>query len=361
MDLTPLLKGGFPPPERPTVLARTDGNCVFYAKSTNMLLGEPESGKTLLTQAMGARAMVAGRYIRVLDYENTRDRWIERYASLGVPVGIVVKFLHYSRITVRLIGKDGNLTAGGERLIEQASEYQYDNIVIDSVGGLLTTEGLDSWSDSDIELVQSVLYQPLADASGGAEVHLDHVVKDKASQGRWATGSQRKIGSLSGAAYRIEMISPWPKPSAAVKSAVEGTAKLKLVYDTPGGVRAYVVLETSDIHPIVAEMRVAVSATAVDITLVGVGGAPIDRRDLDVLRCIEAKPMLSQRKIEEGVGGTAEAVRKSIEKLGNKGFVLDRGNSRGKKLECTERGRELLRERRMLLPETDEDEDEDDD
>lgn len=361
VDLRPYLDGGFPEAERPTVLARTDGNCLLYPDSTHGFVGEPEAGKTLLVQVAQARSMLAGRYVRAIDYENNLRRWLERYQGLGVPLETVVEYFHYSRITVRLLDRHGQPTEGGRLLFEQAQTYRYEVTAIDSVGGLLTSEGLDPWSDSDAELLQAALYQPLATNSGGAVVWLDHVVKDKASQGRWATGSQRKISSLSGAAYKVEMVTPWPKPNAEIRERVQGSAKISLAYDTPGGVRAYTSLESEAVMPVVAEMVVSVTSTLVEVDLVAVNGAATEKLDLEVLGYIEAHPLCSQRAVRDAITYRRDSVQRSVQKLITKGYVVDSGTDQRMRLKVTGVGAEVLKERVHRAPAIPTDEDDEDD
>lgn len=56
-DVAGLLAGGLPEPPAPEVLARTDGNSIFYSGQVNGLFGEPESGKTWVALAAVSEAL----------------------------------------------------------------------------------------------------------------------------------------------------------------------------------------------------------------------------------------------------------------------------------------------------------------
>src|SRR5437879_4402257 len=86
LDVAALLDGGLPDPPEPVLLRRTDGRAIFYDGQVNYLFGDPESGKTLVAQAAGSEALIAGRRVVFIDIDhNGPDATICRFLDLDVP------------------------------------------------------------------------------------------------------------------------------------------------------------------------------------------------------------------------------------------------------------------------------------
>jgi hypothetical protein len=65
---------------------RDDGHAVFYAGQVNLVFGDPESGKTFLSQAAQAEALAYGRRVLSLDLDqNGPEATISRLLMLGAP------------------------------------------------------------------------------------------------------------------------------------------------------------------------------------------------------------------------------------------------------------------------------------
>ena len=86
LDVAALLDGNLPEPPKPRAGIRDDGHTIFYAAQVNGLFGDPESGKTLICQAVEAEALKNGRRVLSLDLDhNGPEATISRLLMLGAP------------------------------------------------------------------------------------------------------------------------------------------------------------------------------------------------------------------------------------------------------------------------------------
>lgn len=74
-------------------------------------------------------------------------------------------------------------------------------VIVDSFASFLSFNGLDDNNRRDVELAWRLLDDWRT--TGATLIVLDHVTKDKEARGRWAIGSERKIGATD-QAYEVE-------------------------------------------------------------------------------------------------------------------------------------------------------------
>ena len=76
LDVALLLDGSLPEPPTPTVCKRSDGVGLFYLGHYNVVVGDPESGKTPLTDFATVEQLgEGGRVLRLdLDHATARSR-----------------------------------------------------------------------------------------------------------------------------------------------------------------------------------------------------------------------------------------------------------------------------------------------
>jgi hypothetical protein len=84
----------------------------------------------------------------------------------------------------------------------------------------------------DVDVAEMQLLPKALAKLGPAVLLIDHVVKEKQSRGRYATGSQHKLSGITGAAYTIE-------PQARFAIGTSGSSVVLIVKDRPGGVRGH--------------------------------------------------------------------------------------------------------------------------
>lgn len=210
----------------PTVLARSDGACLFYRGKTHSVHGESESGKSWLVQCATAEQLIAGESVLYLDFEDEAGPVAERLILLGVPPEVIdesTKFVY--------VHPDQPPTTDVERAAFDALlSGTYALAVIDGVTDSMGVFGLSTKDNDDVARWQRTLPKAVARQTGAAVVSVDHVTKDADSRGRFALGGQHKMAGLSGAAYLVEMEQPFAAGQA-------GRASVRVGKDRPGLVR----------------------------------------------------------------------------------------------------------------------------
>ena len=111
-----------------------------------------------------------------------------------------------------------------ERLVEQARAATI--VVVDSVTELMSLYGLNGDAREDVSTLHKRLRSLFTD-NGPGVILLDHVTKSTQGRGRWASGSERKIGGLDGSAITFET-------AAVFGRGKTGRVKLGVSKDRPG-------------------------------------------------------------------------------------------------------------------------------
>lgn len=224
VDLSVILADDYTPPT-PTLWTRTDGENLLYPGRSHSVHGESESGKSLLMQALAAKLITDGQRVLYLDYEDTALSVIGRLRAMGTPDDATLSMLDYWNPE----------PAGGNCVEPEGLDYMagqsYGLVVIDGVTSALSDAGLNSNDGDDVVRWFSRVPNYLAEATGAAVVVVDHVVKN-GTGGRFAVGSNQKMGQLTGAAYTVDVITPPAQGKV-------GTLELSVGKDRPGGVRKF--------------------------------------------------------------------------------------------------------------------------
>ncbi|WP_428338793.1 AAA family ATPase [Mycobacterium sp.] len=210
----------------PTILARSDGNCLFYRGKVHSVHGESESGKSWLAQCATAEVLLAGESVLYLDFEDDAGPVAERLIRLGVPIEVVDNSAVYAYVHPEAPPKADIEQAAFTALLSGV----YSLAVIDGVTDSMGLFGLSGKDADDVAQWLRLLPKAIARETGAAVVLVDHVAKDTNTRGRFALGSQHKMAGLSGAAYLVEMEQPF-----AVGQA--GAASVRVGKDRPGQVR----------------------------------------------------------------------------------------------------------------------------
>lgn len=166
---------------------------LIYLKRRHLFTGESESGKSWLLFGIAADELKAGHGVVWvdLDYMGAQDI-LERLRQLGVPDDAIRERFAFYQPEGPLYGD--SLAAVLELIHDRSARL----VCIDAFTGFCALQGLKPNDGIDIEKAYRAM-QPLCDA-GCAVAIIDHVVKDKTNQGRYASGSERK---LSGADVAI--------------------------------------------------------------------------------------------------------------------------------------------------------------
>lgn len=222
VDVAAVLAGTLDAP-KPTIARRTDGAALLYESAVNVLLGDPESGKSLLAATVAADVLFDGGSVLWCDLDhNGAPSILARLRSLGVPAEVLADGRRF-----RLAIPDDRETL--EAVIRHAVAQAPTLAVVDSVGELLGLYGASPDSDQEFTPINRATLAALARA-GACVVAIDHLAKGHDSRAYGASGTVAKKRAVDGALYRVELARPFA-PGAG------GKARLLLVKDRHGGVR----------------------------------------------------------------------------------------------------------------------------
>ena len=308
VDLEPVLAGEYLDPP-PTMLTRVDGIALFYDHAVHTVSGESESGKTWLTLLAALQLAQTGENVVFLDFEDRADRVIGRLLALGATPQQIRDHFKYIRPD-RPLDDNGRTQLSphltGTRLV-----------ILDGVTEAMTSHGFDLNSNADSASFQNLLPRWICD-HGPAVAMIDHVVKDKERQDRFALGAQHKLAGIDGAAYIVKMLQPFGRGK-------RGLARVEIAKDRPGHVRGQAHGKT------IAEFTL--DATASDLVLIahlmppgeqsGRAGETFEPTILmeKISRAIQLTPGLSKNAIENLTNGKATTKRLALELLITRGYV----------------------------------------
>lgn len=192
----------------PTVALRTDGVALFYAGKVNALAGEPTAGKTWIALAAAAQEIAQGRDVMMIDFEDSDETTVGRLVALGVAGELVAEHLRY--VIPGIAARGGSVPAN---IVDKAATCSL--VIIDSAGEALAAVGSNQNDDTEVATWYGRVPRVLA-RQGACVLLLDHVVKSKDDQGRWAIGSQRKLAAISGTSLNAQVAIPFSVEKAGI-------------------------------------------------------------------------------------------------------------------------------------------------
>lgn len=222
-DLSGYLDGSTPEVV-PMLGVRADGTPLLYPGRVHSLAGESEGGKTWLALFFAAQEMQAGYRVTYLDLEDEPAGIVGRLRTLGVAPDVIRERFLY--VTPR-----NRPDAGWRDFLAALPGWApaCRLVVVDATTELLALLGLSSKDDTDVAAMLEEVPRAVA-RLGPAVLLLDHLVKAREAQGRYATGSQHKLSGVTGAAYLLESVSRFA-------AGRDGRSRLRVAKDRPGQVR----------------------------------------------------------------------------------------------------------------------------
>lgn len=275
-------------PVQADYLTRTDGTALLYAGKMHVFQAEPSAGKSWLALAATLDVLRVGGAVVYLDYEDTSTGILGRLLALGAEPSDVRERFAY----VQPAGGFGPTEkADLARLLDRLNP---DLVVIDGVAEALARDGLSE--DRAAEVVGWIERLPRWIArTGAAVVMLDHVVKDREQQGRWARGSSAKLAAVDGASYQVKIATPFSRHRA-------GVVKMIVAKDRPGGIGAIGdVAAVATIEPHAGGARVVVT---------------LDPNEVDVAPTDTWKPTVLMEKVSRALeDSTVELTASTLKTL----------------------------------------------
>lgn len=223
VDLTAVLDGTWTAP-RPTVGKRSDGAGLFYPGKTHTVVSETEGGKTWFALSAALDEMADGNHVVYLDFEDSEGGIVGRLMTLGASRDTIRDRFHYFRPTDPL-GSGINL----DDLNRVLSTWVPTLGILDGITEAMTLHGLNPLDNTDAAKFGRILPKRLTEA-GAAAVNLDHVVKNREGQTRYALGAVHKLNGLDGASYVLENRTPFGV-------GITGRTTVKIAKDRPAQLR----------------------------------------------------------------------------------------------------------------------------
>ena len=205
------------PDQPPDLLTRSDGLSLLYKGGVHNIVGESESGKSWLAIAAIVENARRGQVSIYVDFEDHRRTSIARLLALGLTREEMGQVHYYAA--------DGPWGTAPEVLLDRHSPSL---VVIDATSEAMGSFGLDP--TGTVDAVTFVRWVRIWASQGAALVLIDHVVKDKNSQGRWSLGSQHKVAGVQ-AHYVVE-------PIGALVPGERSSVLIKVGKNRAGHVRA---------------------------------------------------------------------------------------------------------------------------
>ncbi|WP_186314495.1 AAA family ATPase [Corynebacterium glyciniphilum] len=224
----------------PSVMARVDGAAMFYPGKTHSVYGEPGSGKSWLVLAAAAEQIAAGRHVLYLDYEDGRQTAYNRLRLLGANGDDVVRYFHHrepdEHPSTPKAGETSAVVLGIHKAFDaMLVEHDYSLVVLDGVTNALSLAGFNGNDNGEATMWNREVPRYIADHTDDAVVVMvDHLAKSRqgSSPGRYAIGAQSKLGDITGAAFRVDVVED---PAAVAHARLD----VSVTKDRHGGVFAH--------------------------------------------------------------------------------------------------------------------------
>ncbi|MGC0271723.1 AAA family ATPase [Pseudactinotalea sp. Z1739] len=312
LDLTATVAGllaGTIKRHAPTIAARDDGACLFYAGKVNGVAGASGSGKTWTALHAAAQQIAAGHHAVYVDLEDDEVGVVGRMLDLGADPDLLAgpgARFHY------LHPEEAFTDASAEHLAATIRKYRPTLVVIDSTGESMAIDGAKPNDDDDTARWFRRLPTSIAN-TGPAVVVLDHVVKAD-DGGLWPIGSQRKRAAINGAQYMQTTVRPFSKGHP-------GAAKLICAKDRHGNYRPGQRVTDLAVNPAGAGVHIIMRTPSDAATPTAETFRPTALME-KASRALEATAEpLSTRKAYATVRGKQEYVRAALDVLVAEGFA----------------------------------------
>lgn len=290
---------------------------LIYAGAVHLVSGEPSSMKTWLALVAAVEVVRAGGAAMYVSFpgESGKGEIVERLRQLGLTEREIIRFLFLEPklplTTPGALEQVKTLIEGWAPILRL--------VVLDSVGSALELAGMDSNSERDVQRFAREVVGPFR-SSGAAVVLIDHVPKAAEGRGKFAIGSQRKVGMVD-AHLSLETRREFGRGRTGIATIrtrrdrigqLAHEAELRLASDAETGTVTYRLKvaqpgEESSFRPTHLMQRVSRYV----------------QRENDGGR----RP--SQARIEENVEGKREFVRLSLDLLVSEGFLERQKGPRG--------------------------------
>lgn len=236
-DMTDALAGNGPPPAEH--LTRSDGISLIYPGRVHWIQGESESLKSWLLLLGVAQSLNKGSNCVWIDFEDDAIGVGARLVGLGVPKDVLLDARRFAYIqpTDALYDHRNNVALpGAVDFADVLKGNDWDLVGIDGVTEAMTVEGLSLLDNADIATWLRVLPKYITGLTGAGVCAIDHVTKNRETQGRFAIGGQHKLAGTTGATYKVTALTGLGR---AISQPITGQSIVTIEKDRPGWVRPH--------------------------------------------------------------------------------------------------------------------------
>lgn len=313
----------------PTLFTVEGARPLLYPGMSHVIIGEPGRGKSMLGQYLLVQEAAAGRCCLFIDLEKNFSAFRERIRALGATRETAGR-IGYWRLNRGLSPK------AVERIIEFATRWGVQVVVVDSVGRALSRAGLDENNNDDVRRWYDGAVEPMMRATLTV-LMVDHFKKPQgdggrpggspSAAGRYAKGAGAKLDTVTGAAYGVEFVTPFSRTQP-------GMAKIVVAKDN-NGARAE--------GEVAAEVRVVPhdDGRRIEMTLVAPEPLPTNpdgsARYTVIMESVSrfvqgAAGPQSRAQVEGGVAGNARRIRSAVDRLIAEGYLTETAGPRNSRM-----------------------------
>ncbi|MCE0488124.1 AAA family ATPase [Ornithinimicrobium sediminis] len=299
----------------PAWWTRSDGPKLIYPGMVHSVFGEPETGKSLLMQALSVEVLSLGGRVLYVDFESDARSVTERLRLLGADTELLGRAFVYVRPTT------GHETPADRAQWDALLTTQFDLVVLDGITEAFSLFDVTSTDNDEVTTWMRAVPKAVAERTSAAVVLVDHVVKNREAQGRFAIGAQAKLMALTGAGYRLHL-------RESFEPGTSGRIALEVVKDRPGQVRAASVAVDRSNSRYAADAIVDSTSGSLSVVLVPPTGSERRARGEEpdhlkdrIRQAVTAQPGMSQTALFDAVGGNKAAFTGAVNELQQEGVI----------------------------------------
>jgi GNAT superfamily N-acetyltransferase len=294
--------------ERPAVRPRLGDVGLIYPGKRHVFSGPQEAAKTLAAYALGLEEIRDGGRVLLIDFEMGQWDARDRLREMGAADEELAAFVY--------VEPDESAT---KETVADLLALKPTLVIVDAAAGAYDLQGLDDNKRADVERFARLYVRPFWQ-KGIATILLDHVVKNADARGKYAIGSERKVGGAD-VHLGFEVIRPLSRGG-------RGVYKLTTHKDR-GGLLP---------RPTTAELEIHSDPEthALTWTFRSVGG---ERAESDGFRPTVLMERVSKflewenepaslTTVEQRVKGKVEYVRAAVDQLVDEGYVAETSGPR---------------------------------
>lgn len=296
-------------PTKPPVQPDLGGTHLVYPGKRHVFSGPPESAKTLAAYCVLIQIARCGGLGLLIDFEMGSFDARTRLRELGASTKEIDRILYVEPDQPATLPR-----------VQRLVDLEPQVVVIDATAGVYSLEGLDDNKRLDVEKV-STLYIRSFWRAQIATILIDHVVKAGEARGRYAIGSERKLGGAD-VHFGFDTIKE-------VSRGTKGKYKITTHKDRGGyHKRGYLADLNLDSDPQTHQIEWSFTEPVLSTDEHGHGRMTKKMQQISNSLSGITEP-LSKKAVKERVGGNSEAAGKAIDTMIAEGYLTASSGAHG--------------------------------